>query len=246
MASTDEPIPCKSVVWIHQVVGHFGPTTNAVALALASLARGDTRRAPVDGARSGLDFYASGKTLRELSGAGQTSVDNATRELRRAGFLCQVSRGGMRGTDHRASVWRLILPTPVGARVGSDSQPSRDEQLEKLPNDPPRESWDASNTPPSGDRGPVDNWVPTTAETPPNHRTGGYQETVTPRETHHHSLPTSSTRAPDLAIDDDDDGNGSDKPEPIDTTELKRRLRDAQVKHRAREHGEVIPDARRL
>lgn len=80
----------------------------AVALTLVTLAPG--RRHD----RTGWTFFAGGPTLQGLTGLGESSVGLVLRQLRAAGFLALVTRGG--GRDGAANTWRLTFPdagTPV-------------------------------------------------------------------------------------------------------------------------------------
>lgn len=113
-AVTRHPFPVESTKTVK------GKTSVlAVAMALVTLAPGRSHRA------TGWTFYASGPTLQGLAGLGESSVSLVLGQLRAAGFLVLVVRGG--GRNRTANTWRLALPegslSPVpqstGDRVGT-------------------------------------------------------------------------------------------------------------------------------
>lgn len=80
----------------------------AVVASLVTLAPGRARSADPHG----WDFFASVPTLAKLSRLSERAVRGALADLRTAGYLFQVKRGGNRNTGSpEASTWRLTAPS---------------------------------------------------------------------------------------------------------------------------------------
>ncbi len=143
---SEQPDGVRPLDWLRAVTRHPFPVEStkvvkgktsalAVAMVLGTLAPGRPHRA------TGWTFYASGPTLQGLAGLGESSVTLVLGQLRAAGFLVLVVRGG--GRNRTANTWRLALPEGSGTPV-----PQSTEDRARTP--VPQSTGDSDGTPVPG------------------------------------------------------------------------------------------------
>ena len=117
--------PVKPLDWLRAAMDDDRLTTTqrAAVAGIARRAPGKEQPNRFADQVSGWDFYLSRNELAGLMGASVRTAERALARLEELGLLEEVIRGGRRGIQNVATVWRLAIPNPSPAATWEQSQP---------------------------------------------------------------------------------------------------------------------------
>ena len=129
-------IPVKPLDWLRAAVDDDRLTTTerAAVAGIARRAPGRSQPGRFSGQVTGWDFYLSRNELAGLMGASVRTAERSLARLEELGLLEEVVRGGRRGIQNVATVWRLAIPNPSRVATWEPSQPATGDDMGTGPN----------------------------------------------------------------------------------------------------------------
>jgi len=157
----------KPLDWLRAAIDDQRLTTTerAAVAAIARRAPGTSQRKRFAGQVTGWDFYLSRDELAGLMACSVKTAERCLPALHQYGLLEMVTRGGRRGSQTLASVWRLAIPNSSSVRTSDQPQLLTGEDMGTSPN-----SSDATSPTPQMDPSQL-----LTSEDPREH---SYQEST--------------------------------------------------------------------